>query len=173
MTERNYAAELRAVIDAETAGGPYVSRAVAEHVVEKLRATDRELLSGWLDAQAEHFVWQLINDRDRSTRSHARASSKPNAFNKDAKATGGGDRASLARWLTVPFVVEDGSRKRLADMSKDDLLFVGDAYDAQARENKMTAAFMRAIARKVGTKTVKDHYTDEQLSVMWQSLASV
>lgn len=167
MSERNYAAEMRAVIDAETGDGPYVSRVAAEHVVEKLRATDPDLLGGWLDAQAEHFVWQLINDRDRSTRSYARSAAKPRAFGEDAES---GEPRRMVRWLNVPFSVEDGSRKRLAALTKTELLFVADAYDARAQENKLTAAFMRAIARKVGPATVADTYTDEQLAAMWSSL---
>ena len=169
--ERNYAAEMRAVIDAETGDGPYVSRVVAENVVAKLRATNAELLQGWLDSQAEHFVWQLINDRDRSTRSHVRRAAKPAAFAEDAAAAEAGDRARLIRWMNVPYVTEDGSRKRLGVMRKNDLLFVADSYDAQARENKMHAAFMRAIARKVGNREVQQVYSDEQLTTMWNSLA--
>lgn len=170
MSDRNYAADLRAVIDAETGGGPYVSRVVAEHVVEKLRATDPELLQGWLDEQAEHFVWQLINDRDRSTRSHVRRTARAAAFATDADAAEKGDTERLVRWMTVPFVTEDGSRKRLAVMRKPDLLFVADSYEARAREDKLHAAFMRAIARKVGNREVQEVYTDEQLSTMWHSL---
>jgi hypothetical protein len=37
---RDFAAAMRAVVDAETGSGPYVSRIVANTVVEKLRATD-------------------------------------------------------------------------------------------------------------------------------------
>lgn len=171
MNRRDYAAEMRAVIDAETGEGPYVARVAAEHVVEKLRATDPDLLGGWLDQQAEHFVSQMILDRDRSMRSAARVSARPRAFAADAEAAEAGDRTRLAKWLTVPFVVADGSRKRLADMAKDDLLFASDGYAARAQENKLTAAFLKAIARKVGAGTVKDHYSDEQLSVMWSSLS--
>jgi len=171
MTDRDFAAEMRALIDAETASGSYISRVVAEHVVSKLRATDQELLHGWLDAQAESFVWQFINDRDRSLRARARSTSKSRAFAGDAERHEAGEPHAMARWLNVPFVVADGSRKPLGDMAKDDLLFVADAYDARARETKMTASFARALARKVKTGVVRDHFTDEQLSTMWQSLS--
>jgi hypothetical protein len=167
---RDYAAEIRAVVDAETGDGPYVSRVVAEQVVTKLRATNPDLLQGWLDSQAEHFIWQLIIDRDRSTRSHVRRTAKAVAFAADAEAAEAGDTNRLIRWMNVPYVTEDGSRKRLAVMRKNDLLFVADGYEAQARENKLHAAFMRAIARKVGNKEVGEVYTDRQLTTMWNSL---
>src|SRR4051812_37612580 len=105
---RDYAAELRRIVDAETATGPYVSRVVAEHVVDKLRAADPELLHGWLEAQAETFVWQLINDRDRSLRAHARSTSSARAFGQAADAAAAGDKTRLVRWLDVPFAVCDG-----------------------------------------------------------------
>lgn len=168
---RDYAAEMRRIIDAETASGPYVSRVVAEHVVDKLRATDPELLEGWLYAQAHVFVWQMINDRDRSTRSRARATSKARRFAGDAQDAAGGDSTSLVAWLTVPFTVADGTRRRLGDMRGDDVVFVAEAYDARANQNKLTAAFLRVIARKVGNDPVRDHFTDEQLSTMWRSLS--
>lgn len=38
--ERDYAADMRAVIDAETAAGDYESTVVAAHIVQKLRETD-------------------------------------------------------------------------------------------------------------------------------------
>lgn len=170
MTSRDYVAEMRALIDAE-ATGTYVSGVVAHDLVEKLRANDPELLSGWLDANAEGFVRMAINDRDRSQRTAARYGRARSAFAEDAAAAEAGDTDRLTRWLDVRFTIEDGSRAPLAAMTKDDLLFASDGYEARARENKMTAAFLRAIARKVGSKTVADHFTNEQLSTMWSSLA--
>lgn len=168
---RDYAAEMRAAIDAETGDGPYVARVAAGRLVKHLRDTDPELLRGWLDLMAEQFVWQAINDRDRSMRGHARQSAKPRAFADDARAAEAGDGSRLVRWLSVPFTVADGSRVRLGEMRRADLLFAGDAYEARERENRLTAAFLRAVARKVGDDRVRDHYTDDQLSAMWQSLA--
>lgn len=168
---RDYVAEMRAVIDAE-ATGTYVPGVVAAAIVEKLRETDPDMLSGWLDAQAETFIRQAINNRDNSQRTAARHSRPRSAFAKDAEAAEAGEPERLAGWLSTRFTIGDGSRKPLAEMGKEDLLFVGDAYDARARENKLTAAFVRAIARKVKSGTVADYFTDDALSVMWDSLTS-
>jgi hypothetical protein len=166
---RDYAAEMRTVIDAE-ATGTYVPAVVAAAIVDKLRATNKELLAGWLDAQAETFR-QAINNRDNSQRTAARHSRPRSVFATDAAAAEAGDEAAMANWLTTRFTVEDGSRKPLAVMSKDDVLFAADGYEARARENKLTAAFLKAIGRKVGAKKVGDVFNDEQLSTMWDSLA--
>lgn len=167
---RDFAAEMRAVIDAE-ATGTYVPIAVATHIAEKLRQTDPELLAGWLDAQAEQILRHTINLRDCSQRTAARHSQPRSVFAEDAAAAEAGEPERLAGWLGTRFTVEDGSRKPLAEMGKDDLLFVADAYEARARENRLTAAFAKAIARKVKTGVVGDHFTADQLSTMWDSLA--
>jgi hypothetical protein len=183
---RDYAAEMRAVIDAE-ATGAYAPPAIARRIVEKLRATDPELLAGWLDAQAENIVREAVNHRDRSHRTKARYSAPRSTFAMEARAveqTNAGfaadgwaadsprerRAAQMGRWLSSRFTVADGSRKQLADMTGGELLFAGDAYSARARESLLTAAFLKAIARKVGERTVIEHYTEQQLADMWDSL---
>lgn len=168
---RDYVGEMRAVIDAETSHGPYVSAVVAEHIVEKLTATDPELLDGWLHAQAEFLIRHTINLRDCSVRSRARAVSGRSVFAAAAEQHDAGDSRALAGWLQVIHVVEDGTRKRLAEMTADDLAYVADDYGRRARENAMHEAFLRAVARRVAGGRVGDHFTDDQLAEMWQSIA--
>ncbi len=167
--DRDFVGEMRAVIDAE-ATGTYVPGVVATAIVEKLRATDPELLHGWLDAQAPQIIRHAINLRDSSQRTAARHSRPRSVFAADAEAAEAGEPERLAGWLGTRFTVEDGSRKPLAEMAKDELLFAGDTYEARARENKLTAAFLRAVARKVKSGVVADHFSDEQLTTMWNSL---
>jgi hypothetical protein len=184
---RDYAAEMRAVIEAETARD-YVPASLARKIVCRLRTEDPELLAGWLNAQADQVLLDAINRRDRSHRTAARYSTPRSTFAVEAKAmeqTNAGfasdgwaadsprerRAAQMGRWLSSRFTVGDGSRKQLADMTKGDLLFVGDAYTERARENQLTAAFIKAIANKVGNRTVIDHYTEQQLTTMWDSLA--
>lgn len=168
---RDYAAEMRAVIDAETSHGPYASPVVAEHIVEKLRATDPELLSGWLDAQAVGIIRHAINLRDCSVRSRVRATAGRSVFARQAAEHEAGDAVALSGWLSVVHVVEGGSRKRLAEMTADDLGFVADDYGRRAAENALAESFLRALARKVGSGKVADHFTDAQLAELWQSIA--
>lgn len=167
---RDFVTEMRAVIDAE-ATGTYVPTVVAAHIAEKLRETDPELLAGWLDAQAEQILRHAINLRDCSQRTAARHARPRSVFAKDAAAAEAGEPERLVGWLSTRFTVEDGSRKPLAEMQREDLLFAGDAYEARARENKLTAAFLKAISRKVKTGVVADHFTDEALTAMWDSLS--
>lgn len=168
---RDFAAEMRTIIDAETAHGPYSSPVVAAHIVAKLRATDPDLLAGWLDAQAVNFIRHAINLRDCATRTHARLTAGRSVFRSASDAHESGDSDALGGWLQVVHVVEGGTRKRLADMYAGDLDFAASEYAQRAAENALAESFLRALARKVGSGTVKDHYSNEQLAAMWQSLA--
>lgn len=169
--ERDFIAEMRAVIDAETANGPYVSAVVAEHIVEKLSANDPELLDGWLHVQAVSLIRHAINLMDCSKRSHARTATRRGVFAKAVEEHEKGNAEPLVVWLNVPFPVEDGSRKRLAELTAADLKFVAAEYENRAAENALTAAFMRKLAAKVGRGTVADKFTDDQLIAMWNSLS--
>jgi hypothetical protein len=168
---RDYANEMRAVIDAETAVGPYVSRLAAADIVAKLRHNDPDLLAGWLDGHAEQMVWQAINDRDRSRRTRARATASRSAFADAARLyEERGDSAGLYALLDTAYVVEDGSRRRLAELTSADLAYVADRYDAQARSNAMSAAFLRTLARRIGPGgRVGEHFSEQQIAALWRS----
>lgn len=172
MTDRDYGADMRAVIDAETSEGPYVAAVVAAHIVEKLRATDADLLAGWLDVHAEALVREAITRIDRSTRASARHTAGGRRFAAAADAAEDGDTEQLVSFLDCAYVVdEEDSRKRLGEMTAADLRFVADSYDRRASENAMNATFMRALAKKVGKGRVSDHFTDEQVAEMWRSIS--
>lgn len=163
---RNYVAEMRAVFDAE-ASGEYAIPVVASHIVEKLRATDPELLSGWLDANAVTFIGEALGGRDRSSRSHARAVARRGVFGKAAE----GDASVLGEFLSLSYVVnEDNLRKPLRSMASTDLTFVAHGYEADAKSARFEAQFFRALAKKVGADTVADHFTEQQISEMRASL---
>jgi hypothetical protein len=167
---RNYATEMRATIDAETADGPYMSVVVAARIVEKLEATDPELLQGWLSTQAVQFVRMAINARDCSTRTHARATAGRSVFKEMADAAEAGDAEPLGSWLRTVFVLEDGSRQRLAEMRAADLTFVADDYGRRAADALMQESFLRALAKKVGKRKVSDVYDEDKLAQLWQSI---
>lgn len=165
---RDWGAEIRALIDAETAEGAYNARDIAARIVVKLEATDPELLSGWLTAQAVSVMYAAINQRDRSIRGHARHTARAAAFEADT--TAGPD--AMGRWLAVPYSVEQGVRKQLGDMTALDLTAAARSYGMRAVDNRMVEAFLSTLARKVGTGMVRDHFTDEQLGRMWLSITN-
>jgi hypothetical protein len=172
LMSRNFAAEMRSLIDAETSTGPYVSAVVAEHIVEKLLATDTDLLDGWLRAQAVNFLRHAINLRDCSQRTHARMTASRSVFRNAAEAADAGDTEALGSFLHTVYVIEDGSRVRLSEMRKPELLFVADDYGRRASDALLQEAFLRALAKKVGTKRVSDVYDEDKLAKLWQSISA-
>lgn len=170
--ERDVVAEMRAVIDAQTDGGPYVPRRAAEEIVDKLRANDPELLAAWLEMHAATLVWDVINRRDHSRRAVATHAARSSVFREAADDHAAGNSSRLLGFLAAPYTVADGSRRTLATFTRDDLLFVASDYEQRARDNSMRAAFMNALAKRVKTGTVADHFSDEQLAAMWNSITS-
>jgi hypothetical protein len=179
MSDRDYAKDMRAVIDEASEAGPYLPKRLATEIVEKLRANDLDLLEGWLSDQAEHFIWQAINDRDRSARSHAAATRDRTAFKEAAEAFEGAQMAAhaggagnkLRDFLSMRFTVSDGSRRALATLTGADLMYVGDQYKKRERENAFWKVFAYSLAKKVGDGTVGDHFTNGQLSAMFSSIS--
>lgn len=168
---RDYVAEMRAIIDAETAETPYVSAQVAKRIVLKLRDIDPGLLYGWLDLQADNVVRSAINTRDASKRAHARATANSVAFGKAAKRFAEGDSEALGTFLTTVHVVAvDGTRKRIGEMTNKDLAYAAATYTSRAKFNTMQAAFLAALANSLrGNQKVGDKYDNETLSKLWLS----
>lgn len=167
--ERDYRAEMREILDAEATGN-YVSAVVAEQIVRKLSVTDPDLLDGWLREHAVFLVRHMINLRDCSTRTRARTQARRTEFAAAAGKFDNGDTEAMTSFLDVVHVVEDGSRKRLADLTAADLDHVATDYEARAAENAMHATFLRALAKKVGKRTVGDVFDEKKLTDLWLSL---
>ena len=169
MTGRDYTADMRVVIDAETSHGQYVSRVVAREIVEKLTVNDPDLLTGWLHGHAEELIWGQINTIDRSVRASARYKSR-SAFASAAAEHAEGDSTALGHFLTARYVIEDGTRCALADLTAADLNFVAESYESRAKQNAFEAAFMRALAKKVRKGTVADHFTEAKIAELRRSI---
>lgn len=167
--ERNYAHDMRAKID-ELAVGTYIPAMVAHRIVRWCTENDPDLLKGWLEAQAESFIRFAINEKDRSVRAAARHSKSRRSFRDDAIAAEAGDTSRLHGWLNVAFSLSNGTRMPLAEMSNIELSDVATTYAVRAEGNAMTAAFLKAIAVRVGQGKVSDVFDDETLAEMWGSL---
>jgi hypothetical protein len=164
LMSRDYAAEMRVLIDTEFQAGDSAA-SVAERIVDKLRATDPTLLAGWLDFQAVQLLREAIGSIDRSTRSHARAQAARGAFGAAA------DAGDVRPFLSVKYVVDDAdTRMPLGEMRREHLVFVAVGYEATAHSALFEAAFFRAVAKKVGSRSVGEVFTSEQIERFRSSL---
>lgn len=172
--ERDYVGEMRAKVD-ELARGTYYPPMVAHKIISELLETDPALLDGWLYLQAEQVLRSAINERDRSRRSAARHVRTSRSVFAEAAQTAErtGDTSSLERWLNSPLSLSNGARMALRDMHRDHLLDAGRQYQTRAETQGLMASFLHVLAREVGSGSVADLYSEEQLSQMWQSLSGV
>jgi hypothetical protein len=153
--------------------GTFVAGILASEIVAKLEATDHDLLEGWLWAQRVSFVREMISAIDRSTRSHARQTAARGVFAEAARHYEEGDATALDGYLNWPCTLADDVRKPLGALTRDELAYVRDDYQARANKNAFRATVFNAIMKRVtpGT-TVADHYTNEQLAAIFETPAA-
>lgn len=171
--KRNLAKEVRDYVDDELdkSGDTFVAGIIASNVVDRLRREDPELLTKFLDQHAHQIITRMIGDIARAQRSHARANAGRKVYSEALERHEAGETRALASWLdTVYVVTADDQRKRLGDMTQDELLYAANDYSERARTNAAQAAFLRALAERVGANLVSDIFNDEDLARMWNSL---
>lgn len=167
---RNYAAEMREVIDRMTEG-EYSSPVVAQQIVMKLTVEDPKLLHGWLLSQAADFIRHSINLRDSSLRGHNRSSVSRSVFRQATEALSQGDQEPMTRFLVEVYVVEGGTKKPLGEMRAADLTFASAEFTVRATKNQMQATFLRVLSEKVGDGKVSDLYDEAKLIELWRSIS--
>jgi hypothetical protein len=157
MTDRDYAGELRNLIEKETKDGD-IAAVVAARIVQHLRDTDPDLLDGWLQGHAVQLVTDVIGTIDRAGRAHVRAVAGRDDF---AESVAAGDVQGFlhTRWV----VDEADTRMRLTVMRAPQLRFVARGYRVVSRSAKLEAAFFAALAKKVGAGTVGEHFSEQQI----------
>jgi len=180
LIARDVTEDMRRAIEKELehyTGSPWVAGAVAVELVERLRRDDPELLNKWLEQQAVRVVREAIVGFEAAHRQQARAHAErqkpPSVFRKALTRyeETGHRKEVLAAWLDTTFIVTTGNqRKMLGDMTKDELHFAADRYQLVARTSTMQAAFLRALAERVGAKLVSEVFDEEELSRIWREI---
>jgi hypothetical protein len=182
--ERNYAKEMRELID-ERATGNYAAAVVAAELVAELSNKDPELLENWLYSNAGNLIRDLIMSRDKSRRGRNRARANENVESKSVfiQAVEAGDLEKIAalraeyadqqtEFLKERYATADGSRVSLGEMNHDQRVWVADHYKETAASNLLQEAFLRAIDRKAGRKQTWEVFDEETLAKLWRSLSS-
>lgn len=171
MEDRDYLTEMNAAIEAAIPDGDYAAPLVAADLVERLRAEDPELLTGWLDLRATVFLADAVARRSNGLRQTARIAAPRRAFAEAARTFATDRDATVLRPFAVEYVVdEQNTRRTVGRMTAADCLFVSRRYDDTARQAKLEASFHRAVAKKVGVGTVGDVFTEAQYVAMYQSV---
>jgi hypothetical protein len=156
MTDFNLKALAREVIDEDT------SEDLAQIIKEVRRRIPRDVTGEALDQALAPFVHDMI-----------RKPWRPAPPAPSAKVTA--IREAWRRKLDeIRYTVDGDSVRRLGDMSHDDVIFVAEGLEVQARQNQARAAWMRSWATAMaehGAARVRDLPDDVQ-SGMFTGIAA-
>lgn len=174
MSDRDYPAEMTALIEEATTGSDWVPALVAEKLIDRLKADDPDLLNGWLHTLAPQLLTDAISTRERSARTTARRRAGARAFEAARQAAESGNADALTVFsgsFAVTFVIsDDDTRRRVADMTGADHKFVAAGYAREANTAKMLAAFHRAVAKKAGPKRTAEVMSEAEYDALYRSI---
>jgi hypothetical protein len=180
--DRDYVAEMDALIEGATQGSDWVPAIVAAKI---LASADADLVSGWLHSMAADLLTSVITKRERSTRSVARARAGSRAFAEaraaseaetrvasetGEPATTPGAPIALGSFAVTYAVDDKNTRRRVADMRGKDHLFVAADYEKDAKPLLLLAAFHQAVAKKVGRKRTCDVFSEAAYDRLYRSV---
>lgn len=179
--ERDYAAEMLAIVKAEM-GGPFTAPELAAELVAKLRVTDPDLLIGFfgLERTMVNSLREYILTLNRSWRANdrrkARLAQQNETRERFERAVAEGDPAPLrevsaTNFLGQRFVVnEDGLQVPYSKTGKPERLFIINDYAARERWEGLHKAYHMAVQRKAGNRITGDVFSEERLAKLYLSI---
>ena len=167
-TARDFARDLDKIIDDLIGGQPWTATVVADQLIKQLRATDPELLAGWLDTYAHTLIARHITGRANLERRHAHRDAAQARVRGDFHS---GDPERLTPYTSWHVVNDELMRKRASEMTGREHGYVASQYRTSSRRTAMLARFHEAVAKKCGADGVtSDFFTEQQYIEMLQSL---
>lgn len=166
---RNFSAQMRELIEQSIPKDDFVMALLAARIVQNLRATDPELLAGWLDELAESCMVSEIRHYEQAQRKRNRHNSS--IFSEAASRFEDGDASALDRFTVDKFVVNDSNTwKSLGEMTGSDHRYVADRYRDRSKSNGLLAKFHEAVAQKIGNRTTTEVFSVSTYKAMEDSI---
>jgi hypothetical protein len=167
VTGRDYLADMNAAITTAMGDGDLIAPITAEKLHAHLLEADHDLLDGWLQQNAIHFLTEAIGGRDRHQRALLRRRSGARAFAEAAEA---GDGEALSVFAIRYVVDEENTRRPVGQMVGADHVFVANSYRDSAASAQMLAAFHEQIAKTVGERRTAEVLTEQQYQQLYISI---
>lgn len=168
---RDYLTDMNEAIEETIPDGDYTAPLVAADLVDRLRAEDPDLLTGWLELKAAVFLADAVARRSNGRRQAARVAQPRRAFAEAARSFADTGDAAVLRPFAAEYVVDaENTRRTVAQMTGTDHLFVADRYEDTEKRAKLEKLFHRAVAMKVGNRLTTEVFSEEQYAAMYQSL---
>lgn len=168
VRRRDFRAEMALILDEAVSARSYVVSVLAHDIVARLLASDPELLEGWLREQAHVLVRLMLLRRVAATKARP---TKAGRFARAVASYQNGEPEALHNWLSSVYVADTKlTRKRLGDMTTEEVLFAADAYRARGRTNLLQEALLRAVAKKMGNRpgTVAECLGNAEIDTLWK-----
>lgn len=146
---------------------------VATRVAMTLREENPKALVAWLNRNAERLILDAVlklNQSKRTTAGLEGSSQQRMARAVDHhRQTGSTER--LEAFLEVRYRIgADRKTKSIRHMTAADCTFVAERFESKANLARMRAAFFRAVAKKVGDKTIGEVFDEDTISNLWREL---
>ena len=158
--ERSARSEVIEILERSTPDGDFT----IDEVVEKARADlDDELFHRWAEEEIRRFLANELRDYYLSQRARARAIIRRGG---EVRLTNDGSGALSVESIFNDPVWVDGVRRPLGDLTGKDLRQVAKEYERQGKELLFWAGVYRKLARKAGTKTVREVIDADNLKAL-------
>lgn len=147
--------------------GDFTSREVAEKALAWLQERAPDDLIVWQQDLALDQLREMASHILQKRRSEARVVMRGEAFASTLKAVRAGENPLRAVYV----VSDDNTRRAVADMTADDLLFVSRGYMKQSNRLKLEGYFFKELAKRVPDgQTVKDVLDSEEFGRLYRSI---
>src|SRR5262249_22205909 len=123
-TQRDYDKDMLETARAAIPEWDFVPGVVASDLVQRLRKDDPDLLEGWLQEHAVAILTDYIGTLLRRDRMRERRNEATSAFRDAADEAEAGDPESLDSFKVVYEIDVEHTRRRVADMTGPDHLYV-------------------------------------------------
>lgn len=154
------------------ATGDWTVSQVCEKTVAFLEEVEPELFAVWVREMALQTLQEFLRKRQASQRTKWRQHAKGRVFaDRVAEFEADGDPEHLSIFDQSYVVNAEQIRRRMADMTGADHLFVAKNYEQSAEKQAMLAAFHRKVAQMVGERRTADVLDEETLERIYQSIS--
>ena len=178
MTEDDLAAielvnsEIRAALKEQRE--PFEAGDLAKSLTQSLSERHPAELRLFALELVHRHVYTVIRNAMDSAAAQARREARDapkRAFAEALQAAESGDHEPMRGLLGQSYCVDENrTRMMLADMRAPQLRFAADASDTLAAASARRAAFLRALEKKVGRKTVGEVFSEDRVRSIWSQL---
>lgn len=143
--------------------GDYIPADEADRFLMIMRTKHWGELDAWMQDHARQWVTIELGRMRRSERARFNAGSKARSFSDLARKHMAGE-IDISDVFQVEYVIDaQNTTRKFGAMTRTDLLYVADQYEATGRRALLQSAYFKAVAKKTGNRTVAETFSPEEV----------